>query len=283
MTDRVTLVVGASGMLGRAIVAQLARAGVPARGVDRRALDLTDADRIARAVRDDVGTVFNCAGFTDVPGAEAREAEATAINGAGVGNLATRCRESGAMLIHFSTDYVFDGRAARPYPVDHPRAPLNAYGRSKAFGELLLERAGVRHLLIRTSWLYAPWGNNFVLTMLDRMRRQDALRVVDDQTGRPTSAEYLAARSLALVQRGVEGTFHITDGGECTWFGFASRIAARTGTRCRVEPCASSDFPTPARPAYSVLDLSATEARLGPSRPWQDNLDDVLRALGVLA
>lgn len=283
MTARV-VVVGASGMLGRASVALLEREGVAFRGVDVPEIDLTRPESVARVLDAAVDTVINCAGYTDVPGAEQHEREACAVNGDGVGVLATRCRELGATLVHYSTDYVFDGRATRPYPTDHPRAPLNAYGRSKALGEECLARAGARHLLIRTSWLYAPWGKNFVLTMRERMRTQDVVRVVNDQTGRPTSAEFLAARSLALLRHGATGTFHVTDGGQCTWFDFASRIAGLTGTRCRVEPCATAAFASPVvRPAYSVLDLTGTEALLGPSRPWEQNLADVLRTLDAQA
>jgi dTDP-4-dehydrorhamnose reductase len=274
------VVVGATGMLGRAFQALLARDGLAFRAVDVPEIDLTDPDSVARCVADGVQTVVNCAAFTDVDGAETREEIARAINGEGVALLARRCRELDATLVHYSTDYVFEGHAERPYAVDHPRAPLNAYGRSKAVGEQALEQSGCRYLLIRTSWLYAPWGKNFVLTIRELARTRDSLKVVSDQVGRPTSAEYLAERSLALLRAGGEGAFHVTDGGECSWFEFARSITQLTGARCRVDPCTAAEFARPApRPQYSVLDLSRTEALIGPSRSWQENLADVLRAV----
>lgn len=271
------LIVGATGMLGRAFVALLAREQLPFTAIDLPEIDLANEASVRAALPDGVRTVINCAAFTDVDGAETAEAVATAINGAGVGVLAQRCVELGATLVHYSTDYVFDGQAERPYEVDHPRAPVNAYGRSKAIGEKLLEQSGARYLLIRTSWLYAPWGKNFVLTMRELMKTRDSLRVVNDQVGRPTSSEYLAERSLGLLRRGCTGTFHVTDGGQCSWYDFACAIAELIGARCSVDPCTSAEFPRPARrPAYSVLDLARVEAELGPSRPWRENLERAL-------
>jgi len=213
-----------------------------------------------------------------VDGAETQEGLATVVNGHAVGALARRCADLGATLVHCSTDYVFDGEARAPYSVDHPRAPLNAYGRGKALGEELLEQSGARYLLLRTSWLYAPWGKNFVLTMRELLRARDTVNVVDDQVGRPTSAQYLAQRSLELLRADCTGTFHVTDGGQCSWFGLAAHIAMRIGSSCRIEPCTTAEFPRPARrPAYSVLDLSRTETAIGPSQTWEQNLDRVLR------
>jgi dTDP-4-dehydrorhamnose reductase len=228
-------------------------------------------------VHDKTRVVINCAAYTDVDAAETHEADAMAVNATGVELLAQRCRSIGALLVHVSTDYVFDGDARVPYRVHEPRRPQNAYGRSKARGEELLLATGCEHLLLRTSWLYAPWGKNFVDTIARAGRERPSLRVVDDQRGRPTSAQYLAERSLALVEQRARGIFHVTDGGECTWFEFAREIVARSGGTAKVEPCTSAEFIRPAkRPAYSVLDLSATEGRLGVSKPWQDNLAAVL-------
>jgi dTDP-4-dehydrorhamnose reductase len=273
------LLISPDGMLGRAVAALLGARAVPFEGVSYPAFDLCDERSVEAALDSRFRAVINCSAFTDVDGAETREAEADAVNADGVGRLAARCRSTGAVLLHFSTDYVFDGEASAPYAVDDTRRPQNAYGRSKAKGEVLLEASGCEYLLVRTSWLYAPWGKNFVDTMVRFTRERPVVRVVNDQRGRPTSAEYLAARSLALLEQGARGAFHVTDGGECTWYEFAKAIAAGSGGTAQLEPCTSAEFVRPARrPSYSVLDLSKTDALLGPSRPWQDNLADVLRA-----
>lgn len=275
------LLVSPDGMLGRAYAALLQQRGLAFEGVSWPAFDLTRPETVVPHFAAGPRTVVNCSAFTDVDGAETREAEATAINGDGVALLADQCRRTGAVLLHFSTDYVFDGHATSPYTVDHPISPVNAYGRSKAAGEQAIRESGCEHLIVRTSWLYAPWARNFVLTMLALGRDKESIRVVADQVGRPTSAQYLAERSLALVERGARGTFHVTDGGSCSWHGFASEVIARSGSHCRVDACTTDEFPRPAkRPPYSILDLSKTEALLGPSRDWRDNVADVLAQVG---
>jgi dTDP-4-dehydrorhamnose reductase len=275
-----TLVVSPDGMLGRAFVEALERRGEPVIGVSYPELDLTRPATLAR-IDGAIGRVINCAAFTDVDGAEAREAEALAVNGTGVGHLAAACARVGATLVHFGTDYVFSGDAAAPYPVDAPVAPRTAYGRTKAAGEAALRDSGADHLYLRTSWLYAPWGKNFVRTIAALGKTKPELKVVDDQRGRPTSAEELVVTTLALWDRGARGFFHATDGGECTWFDFAKAIVEGTGGSAKVLPCTTAEFPRPApRPAYSVLDLSATEAVLGrPLRHWRETLADVLPRL----
>lgn len=271
------VVIGADGMLGRAWLELLSARGLSVRPLLWPHFDLTDAATITREISGDVRAVINCAAYTDVDGAETNEAMATAINGEGVGALVTHCDAFSIPLVHYSTDYVFDGRGTMPYVVDHPTAPLNAYGRSKRVGEEHVQRSPGRHLLIRTSWLYAPWGKNFVLTIARLAKEKPELRVVDDQRGRPTSAEHLARASLALLESEAHGTFHVTDGGECSWYEFAREVARIVAPRCEVKPCTSAEFPRPAaRPAYSVLDLSETEARLGPMPDWRENLADVL-------
>ncbi len=271
------LVCGAGGMLGRAWLERLAARGIEGRAADLPALDLADEASIARHVVPGLRAVVNCAAYTDVDGAETNEALATAINGHGVARLVARCDAVGVPLVHYSTDYVFDGRASAPYRTDQACDPLNAYGRSKRVGEEAVLASRGPHLVIRTSWLYAPWGKNFVLTIAKLAGERPELRVVNDQRGRPTSAEHLAQLSLALLERGVQGVFHGTDGGECTWFDFATAIAAAVAPSCRVVPCTSAEFPRPApRPAYSVLDLSKTEALLGPMPDWRENLASVL-------
>jgi dTDP-4-dehydrorhamnose reductase len=276
-----TLLISPDGMLGRAFADLLSAKKRAFEGVSYPAFDITSKEHVTRALRAGIRTVINCAAYTDVDGAETHEAAAAAVNAGGVQLLAARCRELGALLVHYSTDYVFDGQADVPYQVGDARKPQTAYGRTKAKGEELIVASGCEHLIIRTSWLYAPWGKNFVDTMVRMGRERDQFIVVNDQRGRPTSAQYLAARSLALMELRARGIFHVTDGGECTWFEFARAIVAGSGGRATVNPCTSAEFKRPApRPSYSVLDLSATDARLGASRDWRDNLADVLAERG---
>ena len=271
------LVLGATGMLGRAMGLALAARGVTHSVATRAEVDLSRFETLAPSIPEGTAAVINCTGWTNVDAAEAHEAEATVVNGHAIGKLAERCKQVGAVLVHYSTDYVFPGQASAPYAVDHPRAPLNAYGRSKAVGESLLEQSGAEHLLIRTSWVYAPWGKNFVRTILGLARKRPSLRVVADQLGRPSSAEQLAEVSLRLLEAGGRGTFHASDGGQCSWFELASAAVAIAGLECDVQPCASSEYPSPARrPSYSVLDLARTEALVGPCRPWRDCLASVV-------
>jgi dTDP-4-dehydrorhamnose reductase len=271
------LVIGADGMLGRCWSDLLSASEADFTATTLSELDITDPRAVERAVVPGTGWVVNCAAYTAVDEAEEREDLAMEVNGHAVGRLADRCKAVGAKLLHYSTDYVFDGTATKPYPIDHPRNPVSAYGRSKALGEKLLEDSGVEHLLVRSSWLYAPWGNNFVLTVRNLAKARQVLRVVDDQRGRPTDSRHLAAASLRLAERGHRGIAHVTDGGECTWFELATLIASVANPDCRVEPCSSEEFPRPARrPAYSVLDISATESALGPMTPWQAQVRDVL-------
>lgn len=276
------VVTGADGMLGRAFRELLGGSEADARFGDVATCDVRSRESVRAFIGDDAEVILNCAAWTDVDGAEADEAAATAVNGDAVGVLAAHARDIGAVLVHFSTDYVFDGCATAPYPVDAPRAPVNAYGRSKARGEELLEASGAAHLLVRTSWLYAPWGKNFVRTIADAARSRDTLKVVDDQRGRPTSARELARRTLALLATGARGAFHLCDGGEATWFDLAAYVARLVAPRCHVEPCSSAEFPRPAqRPAYSVLDCSAAEERIGPAPDWRVSVRECLRYAGA--
>lgn len=273
------MVLGRGGMLGRATVSLLGKSGLAHDSVDYPAFDLTDAGSIERAVRPGTSLVINCAAYTDVDGAEADPA-AERINARGVEWLARRCAETGATLVHYSTDYVFNGASERPYRPDQPRQPLNRYGVSKAKGEEALERSGASFLLLRTSWLYAPWGKNFVRTIAKLAEQRPSIKVVNDQRGRPTSAEHLARTTLDMLRAGARGTHHATDGGECSWFEFACAIIEGLGLPCRVEPCTSAEFPRPAiRPAYSVLDLTSTESIVGPREHWRTCLNNVLTRL----
>jgi dTDP-4-dehydrorhamnose reductase len=276
------LIIGAGGMLGRAVRQALAARGTAFRAPPRSELDLLRPESV-RAHLGGISTVINCAAWTDVDGAEANEAAATALNGTGVGELAALCRGTGARLVHYSTDYVFAGNGTAPYRIDAQLAPLNAYGRSKAAGEQAITaeiNRGLDALVLRTSWLYAPWAKNFVRTIAGAAKTRPTLRVVNDQRGRPTSAEHLADVTLRLLATPARGVLHATDGGEATWFDFATRIAAFASPACRVEPCTTAEFPRPAvRPAYSVLDLGPTEQLIGPMTDWRTNLDSVLSRL----
>ncbi|MEM9915219.1 MAG: dTDP-4-dehydrorhamnose reductase [Planctomycetota bacterium] len=271
------VIVGANGMLGRAWRELLEQEQLNYLAYDRHQLDITDADAVAAKIAQGVRFVINGAAYTDVDGCEEHEAEAMRINAEGVARLAERCAAIGATLVHFSTDYVFAGDAETPYPVDAPIAPISAYGRTKAAAEQAILDAGCSHRIIRTSWLYAPWGNNFVRTMMRLTEEKDTLSVVDDQRGRPTSARHLVAVTKQLLLHAPDGVYHVTDGGECTWFEFTREIARQAGHECDVRPCTTDQFPRPAkRPAYSVLDLSRTEAAVGPMPHWKDNLAAVL-------
>ncbi len=271
------VVVGALGMLGRAWRELLQSRGIEHTGLDLPTLDITDPQSITEHIGKDVRTVINCAAFTDVDGCEDQEPAAHRLNAEAVGHLADHCKTIGATLIHYSTDYVFDGKADSPYTTDHHRDPVNAYGRTKADGEILIEDSGCDFLLIRTSWLYAPWARNFVSGMIRLTRERDELNVVDDQRGRPTSAQHLAASSLSLLDMGERGAFHVTDDGECSWYEFACEIKRLAGNTCDVKPCTSEEFKRPAaRPAYSVLDISKTESVLGPMPDWKHNLAEVI-------
>ncbi len=274
------LLIGVGGMLHRAWAELLARQELAHDSPPLPEFDLTIAASMRPFLNRGRKLVINCAAYTDVDGAEANEALAMAINGTGVGELASLCREYGAFLVHYSTDYVFNGHGRRPYLPDDPMEPIGAYGRTKAVGERLIRESGCQHLIIRTSWLYAPWAKNFVRTIAGLVRQQRPLRIVDDQRGRPTSAEHLAGASLRLLQRGAEGTYHVTDGGECTWYEFAGEIARQMDSSVPVSPISSAELNRPApRPAYSVLDLAKTEQLIGNMTPWQEALSGVLSRL----
>jgi dTDP-4-dehydrorhamnose reductase len=277
------LVVGAGGMLGRAWCELLGAQGVAHVGVTRAELDLADPAAIRRSVTPGLQWVVNCGAYTQVDRAEQEESLATTINGAAVGLLGDAARAVGARLVHYSTDYVFSGNATEPYPVNAPIAPCNAYGRSKAEGERQFAASNVSGLLLRTSWVYAPWGANFVRTIARLLAEKPELPVVNDQRGRPASALQLAANSWRLCQElkladGEQFHGHLTDGGECTWFEFADEIRRQLSLTSRVVPCTTADFPRPAkRPNYSVLDITGTEQILGPLTDWRISLAEVFR------
>jgi dTDP-4-dehydrorhamnose reductase len=273
------LVTGAAGMLGTEVVA--AAAGHEVAGLTRADLDITDARAVRAAVRDArPDAVINCAAYTNVDGAEADEAAATAINGDGAGHVAAAAAEHGAHIVHVSTDYVFAGDATEPYREDAPTGPRTAYGRSKLAGERRVAAAGP-HAIVRTAWLFGPHGPNFVDTMLRLGAERDELSVVDDQVGCPTYAGHLAAALVEIAQARTPGVLHVAGGGSCTWYDLARATFARAGLAVTVHPCTTADFPRPApRPAYSVLGSTRRDAPVLP--PWQDGLAAHLTAREVL-
>lgn len=274
------LIVGANGMLARALKEACQAAGHSFHGVDLPEFNLTLREQVDAVVTSAYSAVINCSAYTNVDGAESDELTASRVNGLGVAYLAKAAARAGIPLVHYSTDYVFPGEATQPYAVDELQAPIGAYGRTKAAGERAIWTTGGPYLLLRTSWLYAPWANNFVRTIFKASKQQASLRVVNDQRGRPTSAEHLARATLQLLDKNARGTLHVTDGGECTWYEFASEIVRLSGHACQVHPCTSEEYKRPAkRPPYSVLDLTSSEALLGPMPDWRDNLRDVLQRL----
>jgi len=266
-------------MLHRAWVEVLRRREIEHRSLDRGGLDLTKPHTIEKAIVD-CGLVINCAAYTDVDSAEAREELANQVNGIGVGHLARICKERGVALVHYSTDYVFNGRGTRPYRAGDVIEPVNAYGRSKALGERLIGESGCEHLIIRTSWLYAPWGKNFVRTIVGFCAQNHPLRIVSDQTGRPSSAQHLAENSWRLLEKGARGIFHLADGGECSWFEFAKEIARQVGSDVNVQSCRTAELGrAAARPIYSVLDVQESERLIGRVKPWREALGEVIARL----
>ena len=274
------LVLGCTGMVGRSWIELLQQSKIDCTGVSRPQFDLMNPDSITRCITDQFDLVVNAAAWTDVDGAESDEAGATRANAFAVEEIAKRCATINATLITYSTDYVFAGDASSPYSIDAPINPINAYGRSKATGESKLAQSSASHILIRTSWVYAPWGANFVRTIHNLAKTKDNLRVVNDQQGRPTSAQHLARSSFALFTAGAQGIWHLTDEDECTWFDLASEVVRYARFQCTVTPCGSDEYPRPAaRPAYSTLDISDSIKLVGPLGTWQTHLHEALDAL----
>lgn len=281
------LVTGVNGQLGKALLA-CQPAGWTCVALDRAALDLADADAIARLVdAHEPDLVLNAAAYTAVDRAESEPELAHAVNAAAPAAFAKALGAQGR-LVQVSTDFVFDGTSGEAYRPDDRRNPQSVYGASKAAGE---DGAGDRAVIVRTSWVHAAGGANFVRTMLRLMRERDELRVVADQIGSPTWATGLAEALWGLAAKDTGGTFHHRDAGVASWYDFAVAIAEEAhalGLLSRIPaitPIATSDYPTPAkRPAFSVLDVSATRAVLGDGHAhWRSHLKMMLeeeKALG---
>lgn len=279
------LITGANGQLGRCLQA-CAPDGVDVIALGSADLDITDRDAVkARFDAETPDLVINAAAYTAVDKAESEEAAALAVNATAVGILADAARTHGARFAHVSTDFVFDGAAGTPYAPDAQTNPLSAYGRTKLGGETL---AGPDALVVRTAWVYAPTGGNFVRTMLRLMGERPEVRVVADQIGTPTYAPGLAQALWTLAGQGVTGVHHYTDAGAASWYDFAVAIqeeAVAAGLLAHavpVIPIRTADFPTPAhRPSYSVLDKTSMFAALGGPVPhWRANLRTMIAQIG---
>ena len=275
-----------AGQLGRELKRSLASLGELV-ACDRRQLDLAQPEALRATVRALAPTVIvNAAAYTAVDKAEAEPAAADAINAMAPGVLAEEARRLGALLIHYSTDYVFDGAKPAPYTEDDVPAPLSAYGRSKHTGELAIAASGARHLIFRTSWVYGLHGANFMKTMLRLGRERDELRVVGDQIGAPTWTRHLAdVTALVLARRDIPGgLYHLAAAGATSWHGYAEAIfaAAQAAGLLEKSPVVhritSADYPLPAaRPANSRLDCSRFQRDFGLALPdWHTGLIDCL-------
>jgi dTDP-4-dehydrorhamnose reductase len=256
------LLLGRNGQVGWELERSLAPLG-QLTALGRADLELRDAARIREVVRAaSPDVIVNAAAYTAVDKAESERDVAFAVNATAPGVLAEEAKRRGALLVHYSTDYVFDGTKATPYVEDDAPNPLNVYGASKLAGESAIAASGCRHLILRTSWVYSHRGSNFLLSMLRLARGRPELRVVKDQIGTPTSSCMIAratAAAIATARRSPElgGLFHLTARGETSWYGFAQAIFAHAGIGVRIVPIKASEYPsTTRRPAYSVLDCA---------------------------
>ncbi len=243
-------------------------------------LDITSQADVERFVNEhEIDGIINCAAYTAVDKAESDEALAQRLNAEAPAFLAHAVDQRGGFIIQISTDYVFDGTAHQPYTEDDETNPQSVYGRTKLVGELNVLKLCRRAMVIRTAWLYSPYGKNFVKTMLRLAQERDELNVVADQHGSPTSADDLAEAIMHIVEQGIQpGTYHFTNEGATTWYDFTREILRISGINCRVNPLQTSQYPTPAvRPAYSVLSKEKIKNTFHLHIPhWQEALEKVL-------
>ncbi|MBK6375926.1 MAG: dTDP-4-dehydrorhamnose reductase [Xanthomonadales bacterium] len=303
------LLLGANGQVGHALREPLAalgrlhcatRSGLLDDGSVCLRVDLTDSDALARVLdASEAGIIVNAAAYTAVDRAEDEPVLADRINHRAVAEIGAWAARKAALVVHYSTDYVFDGRSDRPWHENDATAPLGVYGRSKAAGEQALRDSGAQHLILRTAWVYAARGQNFLRTMLRLAAERDELRVVDDQIGAPTTANWIARTSAGVVQRWLAmtgreraaacGTYHLTASGRCSWFEFASailQVAQRAGLIGKIPklvPIPSADYPTRAqRPAFSALDNARLALVFGQQpQSWTDGLHEVIGELAA--
>lgn len=281
------LVIGSQGQLGRALQDSVP-AAVSLFAPPEAECNLTDRAMIERLLEEiEPQLIINAAAYTAVDAAEQDAAAAELVNATSVGWLAETAKSYGARLVHISTDFVFDGESSRPYTPDDMPNPLNVYGRTKLDGERAIARSGADALVVRTAWVYAVRGRNFVDTMLRLMRERDEVRVIADQIGTPTYARNLAGALWALAHQSARGTYHFTDAGVASWYDFAQAISEEAlacgllSKSVDVVPIATKDYPTPAtRPRFSVLDKSKTWMALGETgEHWRQALRGMLNGM----
>lgn len=280
MQSKRILITGANGQLG----SEMRRLGEVSPNTyiytDVAELDITNGDAVAAFVKENtVDIIVNCAAYTNVDKAESDEATAELINATAVENLAKAMKAVNGTLFHVSTDYVFGNEGNTPRTEDMPLNPLGVYGRTKLHGEQAIAAVGCKAIIIRTAWLYSEFGNNFLKTMLRLTAEREQLNVVFDQVGTPTYAGDLALAIFSIIEGGVyegnEGVYHFSNEGVCSWYDFATEIAIAAGnTACKVQPCHSSEFPSPVtRPSFSVLDKSKIKNTFGIEIPhWRDSM-----------
>lgn len=280
MQSKRVLITGANGQLGN----EMRRLGAVSPNsyiyTDVAELDITDATAVESFVKENaIEVIVNCAAYTNVDKAESDEATAELINSTAVANLAAAVKAVGGTLFHVSTDYVFGDEGNTPRTEEMPLNPLGVYGRTKLKGEQAIEQSGCKAVIIRTAWLYSEFGNNFLKTMMRLTAEREQLNVVFDQVGTPTYAGDLALAIFSIIEAGIyegnEGVYHFSNEGVCSWYDFATEIAIAAGnTGCRINPCHSSEFPSPVkRPSYSVLDKSKIKETFGIEIPhWRDSM-----------
>lgn len=286
--QRIVLILGAGGQVGTELQRSFAGTG-EVKACGRDTADLSKPEELRRLIAElRPAIILNAAAYTAVDRAESEPELAMAINGYAPRVLAEEAAKLDALLVHYSTDYVFDGSKKSPWVEDDPTNPLNVYGRTKLAGEEAIREVGGKHLIFRTSWVYGPHGHNFLRTMLRLSDERDLLKIVDDQAGAPTSSAVIADATRAIVDKvgameSAFGRYHMTCAGETTWCGFAKEIFAQYQSRSdasvpQVFPIPSSEYPTPAvRPANSVLSNEKLQYTFGVSLPdWRAALTAVM-------
>jgi dTDP-4-dehydrorhamnose reductase len=276
------LLLGHKGMLGTDLLAQMSLHHEVI-GMDKDEIDITSAGDCAKAIEDTAPQIIiNAAAYTNVDGCETAPEECFAVNAEAVKNIATACRNKNIRIVHFSTDYVFNGSGSSPYKEDEKCDPINTYGASKLAGEKYLQELAQKYIIIRTAWLYGANGKNFVRTILEKAKTTPRLTVVDDQMGSPTHTKDLAAAVDHLIEKNAHGIFHVTNRGSCSWYQFAVKILQESGIDdVEVSPIKSDQLQRAAkRPAYSVMSMQKFIATTGKAmQPWQLALKDYLESV----